>query len=311
MPLRWAFCSEGSYCQPNSGSDQFEQGSQNNKEGGDRCFFIQNYTWLNENYALGTQHACNNSVPERGWWTPLASWLECGEHVHWSDFQEQASCGSSEKPDSHSGHHCQGIQVTQVAADTVPQVEVVPGTLEELDKVQGVQWTKMSVERREVLFQQLDLSGLEGWSEVNQVATHTLLAEYNDIFTLGPGELGCTNVAKHKIILVDDESFKEWFQRIPPPMMDEVRVHMKEILEVVTICPSQSPWCNAVILVHKKDRGLCFCIDFCKLNARTKKDSYPLPQIQEAIESPMGAGYFSHLDLKVGFWQIAMDETSM
>ena len=41
---------------------------------------------------------------------------------------------------------------------------------------------------------------------------------------------------------------------------------------------------------------------------RTKKDSYLLPQIQEAIESLVGAGYFSCLDLKAGFWQIAMDE---
>ena len=46
------------------------------------------------------------------------------------------------------------------------------------------------------------------------------------------------------------------------------------------------------------------------LNTRTKKDSYPLPHIQEAIESLVGAGYFSCLDLKAGVWQIAMDEAS-
>ena len=71
-------------------------------------------------------------------------------------------------------------------------------------------------------------------------------------------------------------------------MVDKVQAHMKEMLEVGAIHPSQSPWCNAVILVCKKDGGLHFCIDFCKLNARTKKDSYPFPQIQEAIESLVG-----------------------
>ena len=91
-------------------------------------------------------------------------------------------------------------------------------------------------------------------------------------------------------------------------MVDEVQTHDKEMLEVGTMCPCQSPWCNIVLLVHKKGGGLHFCIDFCKLNARTKKDSYPLPLIQEAIESLVGVGYFSCLDLKVGFWQIAMDE---
>ena len=56
--------------------------------------------------------------------------------------------------------------------------------------------------------------------------------------------------------------------------------------------------------------GVCFCIDFCHLNAHTKKDSYPLPRIQEALESLVSAGHFSCLDLKSGFWQIKMDEPS-
>ena len=133
----------------------------------------------------------------------------------------------------------EGVKVTQVvAANAVPQVEVEPGTLEELDEVQGIQQTKMSVERRRVvLFQQLDLSGLEGWFKGNQAAAHALLAEYHNIFTLEPGELGCTNLAKHKVRFVGDEPFKVWFWRIPPPMVEEVRVHMKEILEAGAICP--------------------------------------------------------------------------
>ena len=85
---------------------------------------------------------------------------------------------------------------------------------------------------------------------------------------------------------------------------------MKELLEVGAIHPSQCPRCNVVILVCKKDGGLHFYIDFHKLNARTKKDSHPLSWIQEAIESLVGVGYFSCLDLKAGFWQIVMDEAS-
>ena len=128
-----------------------------------------------------------------------------------------------------------------------------------------------------MLFQQLDISGLEGWSKGNQMATYALLAKYHDIFSLEPGELGCTDLAKYKIGVVDDEPLTEWFQRILPPMVDEVQAHVKEMLEAGTICLSQSPWYNAVVLVCKNDGGLHFCIDFCKLNARTKKDSNPLP----------------------------------
>ena len=133
-----------------------------------------------------------------------------------------------------------------------------------------------------------------------KAAAHALLAEHHDIFSLEPGVLGCTDLAKHEIRVFDEEPFKERFWRIPPPMVVEVHAYIKEMLEVGTIHPSQSPWCNAVPLVNKKYGGLCFCIDFPKLNARTKKDCYPLSWIQEAIESLVGAGYLSCLDLKAG-----------
>ena len=140
-------------------------------------------------------------------------------------------------------------------------------------------------------------------------AAHQLLADYHDMFSLDPAELGCTHSTEHIIKVTDDTPFKEWFRQIPPPMVEELRNHLKEMLEAGTIRPSQSAWCNAVVLVQKKDGGLHFCINFCCLNAHTKKDSYPLPRIQEVLESLVGAGHFSCLDLKSGFWQIKMEET--
>ena len=119
--------------------------------------------------------------------------------------------------------------------------------------------------------------------------------------------LGCTHSTEHIIKVTDDTPFKEQFRQIPP-LVEEVRNHLKEMLESGAIRPSQSAWCKAMVLVQKKDGGLHFCIDFCHLNAHMKKDSYPLPRIQEALESLVGAGHFSCLDLKSRFWQIKMDE---
>ena len=62
--------------------------------------------------------------------------------------------------------------------------------------------------------------------------------------------------------------------------------------------------------MRKKDGSLWFCIDFHHLNARTKKDAYPLPHMQETMESMVGARHFSCMDLKSGFWQVKMDEES-
>ena len=118
--------------------------------------------------------------------------------------------------------------------------------------------------------------------------------------------MGCTSTVEHEICIIDSEPFKERFRRIPPPLLEEVCTSLRDMLDAAAIHPSQSPWCNAVMLVRKKDGTLCFCVDFRQLNAWTKKDSYPLPRIQEALESMAGAAHFSSMDLKSGFWQVKM-----
>ena len=97
---------------------------------------------------------------------------------------------------------------------------------------------------------------------------------------------------------------------IPPPQLDEVREHLKLMLDAGVVRPSNSPWYNAVVLVRKKDGSPCFCIDFRRLNALTIKDSHPLPRICETLESLAGAAHYSTFDLNSGFWQVPMDEES-
>ena len=68
--------------------------------------------------------------------------------------------------------------------------------------------------------------------------------------------MGCTDTTEHIIEVTNSEPFRERFHRIAPPMVDEVWQHIQEMLDRGAIRPSQSPWCNAVVLVRKKT-GLC------------------------------------------------------
>ena len=163
-----------------------------------------------------------------------------------------------------------------VAANKVPKVTNLFSA--EQTKEQS---TLTKTERQDLLLEKLDLSGLEAWPQEQAEKAHSLLKEYHDIFLLEKRDMGHTNATKHKIVLnhPDTPPFKERFCRIPPPQLDEVREHLKLMLHAGVIHPSNSPWCNAVVLVRKKDGSLCFCIDFRKLNSLTVKDSHLLPHI--------------------------------
>ena len=82
------------------------------------------------------------------------------------------------------------------------------------------------------------------------------------------------------------------------------------MLDAGVIQPSNSPWCNVVVLVRKKDGSLRFCIDFRKLNSLTVKDSHLLPRICETLESLAGAAHYPTFDMNSGFRQVPMDKES-
>lgn len=137
----------------------------------------------------------------------------------------------------------------------------------------------------------------------------SVLNKWSDIFSKGPTDLGKTDLVKHSIKLTDDTPFKDPYRRIPPGLFEEVRTHLKEMLDAGAIRESESPYSSNVVLVRKKDGSLRFCIDFRKLNSRTVRDSYNLPRIDDTIDTLIGAKYFTKLDLRSGYWQVEMEET--
>ena len=98
--------------------------------------------------------------------------------------------------------------------------------------------------------------------EENKEKALNLLAEYHDIFVLEDREMGCTEAAKHKIEVTDPKPFKNRPRNIPSGFLEEVKEHLDHMLDVDVIKPSKSAWCNAIVLVQKKERGLRFCINF-------------------------------------------------
>ena len=74
--------------------------------------------------------------------------------------------------------------------------------------------------------------------------------------------------------------------------------------------PSHSPWASPIVLVAKKDGSSRFGVDYCRLNAVTKPDVYPLPRIDDFPDLLSNNRLFSMADLVSGYWQVAMDPDS-
>jgi hypothetical protein len=82
-----------------------------------------------------------------------------------------------------------------------------------------------------------------------------------------------------------------------PAIKDEIEAQVKDMLQSGIIKHSTSPFSSPVLMVHKKDKSWCFCVDFWHLNALTIKRKYPVPIINEFLDELQGASWFSSLDL--------------
>ena len=78
------------------------------------------------------------------------------------------------------------------------------------------------------------------------------------------------------------------------------------MVEKGVVQPSSSPWESPLVLVKKKNGSMLFCVDYCQLNGVTRKDAYPIPRINETLETLADSCIFTILDLLSRYWQVAM-----
>ena len=129
-------------------------------------------------------------------------------------------------------------------------------------------------------------------TEAQKEEVQKTLLKWRDVFAFTSTELGKAKDIRHKIVLTDNQPFKDRTRRIPPGMYEEVKQHLKDMLACGAIRTSQSPWSSNVVLVRKKDGSLRLCLDFRRLNERTVRDAYMLPRIEETLDNLQGAPFF-------------------
>ena len=185
------------------------------------------------------------------------------------------------------------------------------GLLAKISKVQNsnIKTINSVIQNKQNKYQnnKIDLTDLDV-SEKYRPHIENLIVKNQDLFASKDSELGYTDTVKMKIDTGDHKPIKLRPYRTPLKSREVIDKAIDEMLDANIIRRSRSPWSFPVVIVDKKDGSKRFCVDFRKLNQITKKNSYPLPLIDDILALLGNAKFFSSLDLKSGYWQVLMDE---
>ena len=136
----------------------------------------------------------------------------------------------------------------------------------------------------------------------------SLLTEFSDVFWWEGENLGYCSVFPHTIDTGTSPPIKQAARRLPYYRRVILKSLLDDLLAKGIIRESCSAWASPIVLVSKKDGSTRLCVDYRKMNAVTKPDAFPLPRIDDTIDSLHGCSLFTTLDLASGYWQIALDE---
>ena len=135
-----------------------------------------------------------------------------------------------------------------------------------------------------------------------------ILAKHATTFAVNSTDLGYCSLLEHDIDTGDSPPIKQSPRRPPLSAGDAETEIIDEMLEAGVIEPSISEWASPVCLVKKPDGSYRFCIDYRRVNAVSRKCAFPVPDIQDALDSLRGSRWFATIDLLSGYWQLGLTD---
>ena len=140
--------------------------------------------------------------------------------------------------------------------------------------------------------------------EEKDLSAHVLV-KYENLFSKSSGDLGLTNLVRHRINTGSAQPIKRPPRRQPFVERGVEKEEIQKMLEKGIVEPSNSSWASPIVLVSKEDGTTRFCVDYRKLNDVTVKDGYRLPRVDECLDAFAGSKWFSCMESR--FWQILVE----
>ena len=135
-----------------------------------------------------------------------------------------------------------------------------------------------------------------------------IILEYLDIFMSNKWDIGKTDILKHRI-LTNCNPIIIKPRRQPLHYENKILDIIKNLEENDIIKKCESPWNSPIVCVAKKERNeIRMCLDFRLLNKNTIRPAFPIPNVDEMLDSLHGAKYFSSIDLGNAYYQVELEE---
>ena len=136
-----------------------------------------------------------------------------------------------------------------------------------------------------------------------------ILYEFRDVFSTDDCDIGTTTLIKHKIVPKSNKIVYRRQYKHSEEQHRQIDAETEKLLKSGVIRESMSPFNSPILMVPKKEPGKWrFCLDCRYINDLTENEYFPIPRIDEAMDSLAGADIFSVLDMTSGYHQVLLDE---
>ena len=147
---------------------------------------------------------------------------------------------------------------------------------------------------------------------VNAIAENEInpiLTEFEDVY------IGLGKLKDFKLKIHIDDSVKPVAQpicRMPFPIRTQVveKINELEKADIILKVEGPTPLVSPLVAVPEKNGEVRVCVDMRQANKAVLRERYPIPNVDELLQSLNGANIFSKLNLRSGYHQIEIDEES-
>jgi hypothetical protein len=139
-----------------------------------------------------------------------------------------------------------------------------------------------------------------GCSSSERTTFIDLIKQYKDVFAWSCSDLNTfdTSIIQHTILMLPEEKpVQQKLRENHLNMESQIKVELNELLKAKIIFPVRhSKWVSNLVPVRKKNGEIRICIDFKTLNRASKKRYFPLPTMEQILQSFYGSKMMSFLN---------------